>query len=306
MGLGPMTHSDGAECLIREHLSWLRPRVRSAHQGRTDDEYPTIVARRRLLLHADRSLPHGLLDREVGDHIDPYLSRWKGWSRYTYWGHLKGFYAWGVAAGRLLFDPMASLARPQRGEDVPNPCTDDELAIALTAPEPYGTATRLAAYMGLRAGETARADRVHVVGGMLRVRGKGGRTRTIPISPEVAPIIEAATGRLLGRRISEGALTSRQGKVWRDIGLPDMHLHRFRDWYATRLLESGALITEVARLLGHASVETTARSYLQVVDSRLAAAVTRLTPAAMLGTGPDRSGQTLTAPTGQAALGAAS
>lgn len=279
-----MTISYGADGLIQEHLAWLRPRIRSAHQGRNDDEYPTIVARRRLLHHADRHLPHGLLDLEVGDHIDTYLGRWEGWSRYTYWTHLKGFYTWGVTTKHLYFDPMAKLARPARGEDIPNPCTDAELAIALTAPEPYGTAARIAAYMGLRAGEIARADKLHVVAGMLRVRGKGGRTRTVPISPEVAPTIDAATGRLLGRRITAGALTSRQGKVWRDLGLVDMHLHRFRDWYATRLLESGALITEVARLLGHASVETTARSYLQVVDERLAAAVTRLPPAAMLGT----------------------
>lgn len=274
-----MTHSDGADCLIHEHLTWLRPRVRSAHTG---GELPTIAARRRLLHHADRNLPHGLLDREVGEHIDPYLSRWEGWSRYTYWTHLKGFYAWGVAAGRLFFDPMAALARPQRGEDVPNPCTDDELAVALGAPEPYGTAVRFAAYMGLRAGEIARADRAHVIGGMLRVRGKGGKTRTVPISSEVEAIVAAATGRLIGRRLREESLIRRQRVIWRGLGLPDMHLHRFRDWYATRLLESGALITEVARLLGHASVETTARSYLQVVDDRLAAAVTRLTPAAML------------------------
>lgn len=283
-----MTHGNGAEGLIDEHLAWLRPRVRSGH---TSGELPTIVARRRLLHHADRHLPHGLLDREVGDTIDAYLSRWRGWSRYTYWTHLKGFYAWGVNAGRLLFDPMAHLARPARGEDVPNPCTDAELAIALEAAEPYAAAVRLAAYMGLRAGEIARADRSHVVGGMLRVRGKGGRTRTVPISPECEAIVEAATGRLIGRRLGESAVTHGQAKVWRELGLVDMHLHRFRDWYATRLLESGALITEVARLLGHASVETTARSYLQVVDRRLVAAVTRLTPPAMLGgaTGPDGS-----------------
>jgi len=64
--------------------------------------------------------------------------------------------------------------------------------------------------------------------------------------------------------------------VWQTLGLRDMHLHRFRDWYATRLLESGALITEVARVLGHAKITTTAESYAKVFDHRLLAAVTRL------------------------------
>jgi len=278
-----MTQSYEAGSLIAKHIAWLRPRVRSAHKGSADDEYPTIIARRRLLEHADEHLPHGLLDREVGEHIEPYLSQWRGWTRYTYHNHLNGFYAWGVEDGRLFFNPMASLARPDRGENVPNPCTDAELAVALTAPEPYGTAVRLAAYMGLRAGEIARADRSHVVGDMLRVRGKGGRTRTVPISPEVEHIIAAASGRLIGRRIREDSLSHHQQDVWRTIGLPGMRLHRARDWYATRLLEAGAHIAEVARLLGHASITTTAESYAKIYNERLTLMVTRLTPAAMLG-----------------------
>lgn len=260
---------------INKYCGWLGMRTNSGQTVREGEEPPTVASRRRLLLHADAYLPEGI-DRADEIELHAYLSQWVGWSRYTFHIGLHAYYRHAVAKGWLTCDPMYDLPTPPMGESIPHPCTDEELAIAMTATEPYGTAIRLAAYMGLRCGEIARAERSHVVGDRLRVRGKGGRMRTVPISPEVRELILSTRGPLLGRSITEQTLSNRQRKAWCGLGLPmEFRLHSGRHWFATRLLEAGATLREVQELLGHASPMTTA-GYTQVTDERKMAAVTRL------------------------------
>lgn len=259
--------------LIDAHLTWLRPRVRTGEPDAA--EPPTVRNRRTVLQHADRDLPRGL-DRASDEEIALWLARYDGWTRHSYDTHLRAYYRWATAKEYLELDPMTELCRPLPGERTPRPCTDEELAIALTAREPYGLAIRFAAYMGLRAGEIARADRSHVTGDRLAVKGKGGRRRTVPIPDDLLPIVLAARGRLLGREITPYVLSTKQSRAWAALGLPGRFtLHAGRHWYATRLLEAGATLREVQELLGHASPATTA-GYTQVTDARKAAAVARL------------------------------
>ena len=292
-----MTHSHGgngaplvidpgedrlAKAVIEHHLKWLRPRVRTAI--RRDVDPPTVVKRARLLRHAHQRLPLGIC-RAHGDEISAYLAGWKGWSRYTYDTHLRSFYRWAVDDGWLDLDPMARMPKPAQPSDdeTAHYWEDTDIALALTAPEPYGTAIRLAAYLGLRCGEIARADRRDIRGDRLKVLGKGGKTRTVPISPEVAELVHAANGPLLGRKLLEETLSGQQRPVWRAVGLPDeFSLHAGRHWYATRLLETGATLREVQKLLGHSSIATTER-YLATLDKRLGAAVDRLPAVGGLG-----------------------
>jgi site-specific recombinase XerD len=46
-----------------------------------------------------------------------------------------------------------------------------------------------------------------------------------------------------------------------DAGLPGLRPHRLRHTYATRLRQGGAAVAQVQALLGHAWLETTARSF---------------------------------------------
>lgn len=251
--------------LIERHLLWLTTNAREA----------TVNKRARLLRHADGRLPWGI-DQADETELLQYLSGWTGWSRYTYDSHLRGFYRWGVRHGHLTLDPMADIPKPPHGDVLPHPCEDHELAIALTAPAPYGRAMLLAARAGLRCGEIARARRRDLSRGRLRVLGKGGRIRNIPLDEAVLAAVADEPDWLLGMEVSPGWLTKHQRKVWRRLGLPEsFRLHAARHWFATRLLESGATLREVQTALGHASPVTTA-GYTQVTDSRLAAAVGRL------------------------------
>lgn len=259
--------------LIASHLTWLRAAGRSTS---------TIRDRRRALLHADRTLPWGL-DESDEDEIAAYLANdeWATWTRYTYWGHLAGFYAWAATRRYLTLDPMADMPRPKQGQVIPKPCTDAELALALTAPaQPWRTAVMLAAYAGLRCGEIANARREDIVDFRLRVLGKGGKVRVVPISDHLWPAIaEVKSGHLVTRKgepITPAQLTRDQRSAFRRLGLPDsFHLHGARHWFATRVLQSGADIRVVQELLGHASLQTT-QGYTAVTDERMAAAVRRL------------------------------
>jgi integrase/recombinase XerC len=123
--------------------------------------------------------------------------------------------------------------------------------------------------------------------GRLHVRGKGDKARTVPLNAGVREALRewlsvrpaAADDRLfIGRR---GPLTP--SGVWRIVtklarraGLEDVHPHALRHTFATRLLrEAGADLVTVAELLGHESVNTTAR-YTRPSEKDLQAALERL------------------------------
>lgn len=254
--------------LIRAHLTWLQAAGRAAN---------TINDRSRLLRHANRHLPHGL-NYASEDEIASYLARpdWSDWTRYTYRQHISGYYVWAVRRGHLTLDPTADLPKPKQGPTLPQPCTDEELAIALTAPAPYARAMWLAAYAGLRCHEIVAAHRSHIADGQLRVLGKGGKVRMVPINHMLDNELWSERGQLLGVDWTPHKLTKRQRDAWHTVGLsPAMHLHRGRHWFATRLLEEGADVRVVQQLLGHSSLATT-EGYLAVTDVRTRLAVTRL------------------------------
>lgn len=284
------SHGDGhpPSPHVPHYLQWLRPRAAaSTHESRG------------IVLHAaDRDLPHGLdesTDLEVGEML--HGTGWSQWTVRTYDTHMRAYYAWALRCGRLPHNPMAELPRPQKGSDAPDPLTDRELSIALTArPMPWRRAMMLACYAGLRACEIASVTVADILAGeRLRVFGKGGKTRVVPLAPvlleELRPTIEAADAsdwrraspksppRLCvgaqGRPLKANVLTAMQAEVWRRMGIPDVHLHRGRHWFATQLIEAGVDVVTVQKLLGHSSLATT-QVYVQVTDKRRTAAVLAL------------------------------
>lgn len=262
--------------LIPGHATWLQEHCHRRPR--------TIWARERLLRHAERHLPYGL-DQAHTDEITYYLAdpEWSVWTRHNYFGHLAGYYQWAWSAKHLTINPMAGLQRPPEGDRIPNPVTSEELATALDRlpRQPWRMAVLLAAYAGLRCCEIVAARREHCTPTLLRVVGKGGRMRAVSMSPVLWAEIEDQPRGLLcvgarGRALTADVLSQKQGPVWRRIGLePEVHMHRFRHWFATNLLEAGATLPEVQELMGHASIATTV-NYTKVVDSRRLAAVRRL------------------------------
>ncbi|MGP3960915.1 tyrosine-type recombinase/integrase [Nonomuraea sp. 3N208] len=121
--------------------------------------------------------------------------------------------------------------------------------------------------------------------GTVRLHGKGDQVRTVPIPPTARARISAwldIRGRQpgplwIGQR---GALTI-SGivqvvlAVGDDAKLPGLRPHRLRHTYATRLREGGADVAQVQALLGHASLDTSAR-YFRAGTTEQAAVVNRV------------------------------
>ncbi len=128
---------------------------------------------------------------------------------------------------------------------------------------------------GARISELIALDVDDVAESLVKVTGKGGKQRLVPVGSFARAATDAwlvrgraalaAKGRggpalLLGAR---GGRLSRQGaweiiqRVAEEADVPHVSPHTFRHSFATHLLEGGADVRVVQELLGHASVATT-------------------------------------------------
>lgn len=248
----------------------LAPHIRHLRAAGYADN--TIQARERILTYADSRLPYGI-DTPTVEELTRFFADggWTGWTLSTYFRHINGFYEWacGGQTPHLSWNPAASLTTPTNPGADPNPATDDELAQALARSNPWWQlAIVLGAYAGLRAGESGRLCREHVTEDFITIwHGKGNQTKKVPTHPEIWRRVEPMPVGILfptmkGRPVN---LTKLARGHFDRIGLPDMHLHRLRAWYATELLRQGADIRTVQELMRHKSITSTA-FYTLVTD----------------------------------------
>ena len=109
---------------------------------------------------------------------------------------------------------------------------------------------------------------------VLNVKGKGAKDRAVPINDNLASDIQAwgkeiggeglVLRRLgmageLGKSLTAVSLFRLVNKYGRKMGKPELAPHDLRRTYAQLGYEAGVPITQISKLLGHASVETTQR-----------------------------------------------
>lgn len=134
-------------------------------------------------------------------------------------------------------------------------------------------------YTGVRVSELCNLKLRHLdlLTGHIRVTGKGGKVREVPLKPEVADAIRDylpersknkyadAEELFLGQRgpLQRDAVNTLLEKLTTRASL-DVRLkpHCFRHTFCTRLVRKGVPLTVVSKLAGHSSVETTARFYV--------------------------------------------
>ena len=75
-------------------------------------------------------------------------------------------------------------------------------------------------------------------------------------------------------RISNGGIRAILATIANRAGVKDVHPHRFRRTFATKLAARGMDIQEIQRLLGHTNINTTMR-YIQINDSQVQASYRR-------------------------------
>ena len=139
---------------------------------------------------------------------------------------------------------------------------------------------------GLRVSEVAtlRKDQFSLSAGMVRVSGKGGADRAVPLGEEAMAVLGQYLSSIKKDRVYSpflfpGKKPSRpltRQSVWhivkrysRTLPSKTCSPHTFRHAYATHMLNNGADIRSLQMMLGHASVATTQR-YLHLARGQLA------------------------------------
>jgi len=198
---------------------------------------------------------------------------------------LRAFYARSVRQGQRQDDPTALLDAPKQPRSLPKALGEREVEALLAAPdiaEPLGLRDRAMLELmygaGLRVSELVElpATAVNLRQGALRVSGKGGKERLVPLGEEAQHWLQRylAESRpvLAGKRalaplfLCPGGSPPTRQDFWRWVkryavvaGIDPARIspHGLRHSFATHLLNHGADLRALQMLLGHASLSTT-------------------------------------------------
>jgi integrase/recombinase XerD len=197
---------------------------------------------------------------------------------------VRAFHRFCVREGEAAEDPTAGVVRPRLPRRLPRPLSVHQVGVLLDSP-PHDTAAGLRdrAFLellygaGLRVSELVGldVDGVDIESGSVRVLGKGGKEREVPMGRHASRAIAAylsrarpdlANGRSgaalflnqRGGRLTRQGVTMLLASAVRRAGIrARVSPHTLRHSFATHLLEGGADVRVVQELLGHASVATT-------------------------------------------------
>jgi len=211
---------------------------------------------------------------------------------------IRSLYANLVAAGEVPGNPAELLPSPKRDSRLPRVLGREEMEKLLEripAGSPLELRDRamfeLTYSCGLRCAELISLDVADVEfdSETLRVTGKGGKTRVVPIGEPAQRAVERylsaarpalepgeredAGGALFlsrrGRRLSPSDVRRRLARWVREAAVAGgVSPHALRHSFATHLLEGGADLRSIQELLGHSSVSTT-QLYTRVEPGRL-------------------------------------
>lgn len=208
---------------------------------------------------------------------------------------IRVFYRHLSRRGEIREDPSVEIETPRLPRSLPHGLSESEVEALLVAPDTrterglrdramlellYATGLRVSELVGLR------LDQLNLRQAAVRVVGKGGSERIVPLGEEAEDwleryLAEARPGLLRSRRLdtvfpgSRGAHLTRQA-FWslirrhaREAGIAGaISPHKLRHAFATHLLDHGADLRAVQMLLGHRDVTTT-QIYTHVARERL-------------------------------------
>jgi len=208
---------------------------------------------------------------------------------------LRRFYRYLLIQGRTQADPTADVRSPVIGRPLPKNISEQGVEKLLSTP-PRDTAlgSRDRAMLetmyasGLRVSELVglTLNELDLTTGLVRVVGKGGRERIVPLGEEASESLREYLGQarsdLLKAQLTDAVFVTRRGgpmtrqAFWQLIkryaqqaGIgAEFSPHSLRHAFATHLLNHGADLRSVQMLLGHTDLSTT-QIYTHVARARL-------------------------------------
>ena len=188
---------------------------------------------------------------------------------------IRAFYRWGQHAGRVTGDPTAGLPHIRVPRGLPRPTPDHVLRSAVarcTRPTDI-LMLLLGSLGGLRVGEMAILRGEDINDGTIRITGKGGHIRHVPVHPILAEALQLVPshGWLFpsDRNPSGHYLPNSIAQRINDLLEEGWSAHTLRHRFATHVYSASLDILALRDLLGHADVSTT-MVYTRVAAAKLA------------------------------------
>ncbi len=270
---------------LQRYLEFLRAEGKSAC---TLQAYASDL--RQFLAYVDRFFPAGAVANELSVQMvrdwlrELHESRVGNRSLARKTAALSSWFRWLKLTGRSSQNPMDKIKRPKFERGLPHFFTEEEMLTLLRVPDLdsiYGIRNRaileLLYSSGLRISELAslRIPEIDLNRRLLRVWGKGGKERLVPLGSEAAAAIRSwltLRDRLSRPDSSDRLFLTKSGKDFDGRQLyavlnqyfrlvaqkKGYSPHTLRHSFATHLLARGADLRAVQEMLGHAQLDTTA------------------------------------------------
>ena len=246
----------------------------------------------------DKSLTKNILDVSQAD-IQQYLSfkfpTSKARSISRLLATLRRLFRYLLRENKINVDPTLEIHSPKIPKSLPKSLSEEDVELLLNAPDietTYGLRDKamleLLYACGLRVSELVSLllTEVSMTDGVIRVTGKGNKTRLIPMGEEavdwIKKYVDESRNNILNTKTSKSLFITSRGRAmtrqafWylikrysiiADIKKP-MSPHIIRHAFATHLLNHGADLRVVQMLLGHSDISTT-QIYTHIARERL-------------------------------------
>ena len=209
-----------------------------------------------------------------------------------YLSSIKALYRYLLIENILKNDPSENIHMPKKWERLPKALTVSEvmdlLQIGLTGKTVlrdsamleilYSSGLRVSELVGIKLGD------IHFDAGFVKVMGKGSKERVVPVNmralEKVRKYLDEERPSILGKRQSPYLFVTRIGKpmtrqrfwqtlkaIGKQAGV-EISPHTIRHCFATHLLEGGADLRSVQKMLGHSDISTT-QIYTKVTTDRI-------------------------------------
>lgn len=195
---------------------------------------------------------------------------------------LRSLYRWAVATGRTNHNPAQDLPKITVPRGLPRPTPDAVLKRGLERCTRHVDVLMLllGSYTGLRVAEIAAGHTNDIDGDRLRVVGKGGHVRYVPINMILKPVLDATPSGWFfpsSKNVTGHYKPASIGQRINDLLDPGWSAHTLRHRFGTEVYRNTPDLLALRDLLGHSDVSTT-MVYAKVSSAILTSSVDALAP----------------------------